>query len=93
MGKNLDLSDLGSLLSGAFLGPLQQLRTYDRQREGVPGEHWATLAMGVAALVSAERCRTPWMKWAAYAAGGALLVRAASGRDGLARLGGVFGRR
>jgi hypothetical protein len=66
--------------------PLQQLQAYDQRRPGFPGEHWLVLAAGVAVLLAARRSPSPVVRALGSAAGSALLVRAASGRDGLAKV-------
>ena len=65
---------------------LQQIKDFDRRRRGLPGEHLLTAVTGSWLLRSASRRRTVLGKAIAALAGGALLYRAASGRDGLARL-------
>lgn len=65
---------------------LRRVRNYDRQRAGVPGEHWMTAAAGAWLLRAAARRRSVAGGLLFAAAGIALLVRAASGRDGLAAL-------
>lgn len=66
--------------------PLQQLKDWDERRPSFPGEHWLVLGAGVAVLLAARRSPSPLVRALGSAAGGALLVRAASGRDGLARV-------
>ncbi|MGZ9029809.1 MAG: hypothetical protein ACXW2G_00465 [Burkholderiaceae bacterium] len=65
---------------------LKQIKDFDRRRPGLPGEHFFTALTGSWLLRSAARRRTLLGKALAALAGGALLYRAASGRDGLARL-------
>jgi uncharacterized membrane protein len=62
-----------------------RLRDFDRRRPGFPGEHFIVAALGTSLLNSARRRRGVG-RVLATVAGGALLARAASGRDGLARL-------
>ena len=59
------------------------LRQADRQRPGVPGEHWATFAAAYGVLRWASRVRSPVLRTGAYVVGGALVLRAIGGRDGL----------
>jgi uncharacterized membrane protein len=66
--------------------PLQQLKDWDDRRPSFPGEHWLVLAAGVAVLLAARRSPSPLVRALGSAAGSALLVRAASGRDGLAKV-------
>ena len=66
--------------------PLQQLKDWDDQRPSFPGEHWLVLAAGVAVLLAARRSPSPLVRALGSAAGSALLMRAASGRDGLAKV-------
>jgi len=62
-----------------------KIRDFDRKRPGLPGEHLVVGTVGSLLLNSARRRSGIW-RWVMMLAGGALLVRAASGRDGLARL-------
>lgn len=65
---------------------LRQLREYDQNRPGFPGEHWLALGAGVA-LMMATRNSDSWIKRSlGLALGGALVARAASGQDGLVKL-------
>jgi len=65
---------------------LAQLKDYDVHRPGFPGEHWLALGAGLAVLTASGRSRS-WVKRSVGSVlGGALLYRAASGRDGLARV-------
>ena len=61
-------------------------RKYDVQRPSFKGEHWLTMGTGLALLLAARRSRSPITRKLGSAAGGALLLRAASGRDGVAKL-------
>jgi len=65
---------------------VSRIRAFDRQRASFPGEHLIVAAVGSSLLRSALRRRTGVGRVLALVAGGALLARAASGRDGLARL-------
>ena len=65
---------------------LQQIKEFDRRRPSLPGEHVLTAVTGSWLLRSAARRRTVLGTALVALAGGALLYRAASGRDGLARL-------
>lgn len=62
-----------------------RLREMDRRRAGIPGEHFLVAALGTS-LLNAARRRSGVGRLLSLVAGGALLARAASGRDGLARL-------
>ena len=64
---------------------LTNLREFDRNRKSFPGEHFIVGTVGSLLLNSARR-RSGISRVLMLLAGGALLVRAASGRDGLARL-------
>jgi hypothetical protein len=61
---------------------LRRLRRLDRNREGVPGEHWATLGAGLTLLGWAARTPSPWLRASAGLAGALLIVRACAGREG-----------
>jgi len=66
---------------------LHQLQRFDRQRSGMPGEHWASFGAGLTMLNLARRSPSPVFRAVVVAAGVALIWRAASGRDGpVARL-------
>lgn len=65
---------------------LQQLKAYDERRLSFPAEHWLVLAAGVGVLLAARRSPSPLVRTLGSAAGSALLLRAASGRDGLAKV-------
>lgn len=66
-------------------GIVDRLLTFDRRRAGIPGEHLMTAAVGGWLLRSALRRRSPMAMVLSIVAGGLLLARSASGRDGLAR--------
>ncbi|MDB5892345.1 MAG: hypothetical protein JWP47_3176 [Polaromonas sp.] len=71
-----------STLSDTF----QQAKAWDDQRESMPGEHWLTLAAGLALLLASNRSRSVLTRTLGSALGSALVLRAASGRDGIAKL-------
>jgi uncharacterized membrane protein len=64
---------------------VSRIRAFDQRRASFPGEHLIVAAVGSSLLRSAAR-RGGAGRVLALLAGGALLARAASGRDGLARL-------
>jgi len=65
---------------------LQKIKAADAARDGLPGEHWLVLALGIAVWQFTRRHRY----WAVRTAGGlaasALVARAASGREGLSKV-------
>ena len=63
---------------------INRARRADQQRAGFPGEHWLVATAGMWLLRRGSR--TPMMRLASKAAGAALLLRAAGGRDGVRRL-------
>jgi uncharacterized membrane protein len=65
---------------------LKELKDYDERRTGFPGEHWLVLGAGLAVLMASSRSRSWVARTAGSALGSALLYRAASGRDGLAKV-------
>lgn len=69
-----------------FLMAWRRLKAADAARpRSMPGEHLLTAGAGLW-LMSSARTRTSFLsRWFVRGAGLALLVRAASGRDGLAR--------
>lgn len=85
---------------------LQAARDWDQKRPSFPAEHWIVLGAGIAVMLAARRSPSPIVRALGAAAGGALVARAASGRDGVAKLaaliptgggmaglGSLFGRR
>ena len=65
---------------------LRQLREYDQKRPSFPCEHWLVLGAGLALMMATYRSDSCLKRGLGMALGGALVVRAASGDDGLARL-------
>lgn len=63
---------------------LARLRRMDHERPSFPGEHW--LALGAGLWLLTRRDVSPLGRLVALASGAVLVCRAASGRDGLARL-------
>ena len=66
---------------------ISQARRADQRRPGFPGEHWLVATAGMWLLRRPARNRM--VQLASKAAGAALLLRAAGGRDGVRRM---FGR-
>lgn len=67
-------------------GPLRRWQAWDAARPGIPGEHWVVLAAGIAAWALTRKSPSLLVRTAGVMAGTALVGRAASGRDGLAKL-------
>lgn len=65
---------------------LQRIKRYDEARPGIPGEHWLVLAAGMGAWLASRRHPSPAVRTLGLMAGTALVGRAASGRDGLAKV-------
>jgi uncharacterized membrane protein len=63
---------------------LNNARQWDATRPGFPGEHWLVLGAGLLVLRTAGRSRGIVGRMLGRAVGGALIARAASGRDGVA---------
>ena len=63
---------------------IARLRRFDEERPGFPGEHWLALAAGLWLLGRGRGTSLGGL--ATLALGVALVARAASGRDGIARL-------
>ncbi len=59
-----------------------RLKRHDDERPGFPGEHWMALAAGLWLLTRGQG--TTLGRAASLAAGAALVLRAATGRDGIA---------
>ena len=66
--------------------PLEQIKQYDERRPGFAGEHWLALGAGLVLLMKARRSASPLRRTLGSTLGSALLYRAASGREGLARV-------
>ena len=60
----------------------RQVRDFDSERSGLPGEHWAAFGTGLAVLSWAAGRRSSALRMLGMAGGVLLLVRALSGRDG-----------
>ena len=65
---------------------LKELKAYDQRRPSFPGEHWLVFGAGLAVLMASRRSPSLLKRTAGSALGSALLYRAASGRDGLAKV-------
>lgn len=62
---------------------INDLRHWDAARPSFPAEHWLVLGAGLLALRGAGRSRGLIGRMVGRAVGGALIARAASGRDGM----------
>ena len=65
---------------------IERLNEYDKRRPGFAGEHWLVFGAGVAVLLASRRSGSPLWRAVGPALGSSLLYRAASGREGLAKL-------
>jgi hypothetical protein len=66
--------------------PIEKIKRADEARPGFPGEHWLVLGLGIA-LWHFTRRNPHWAVRTAGALGAsALVARAASGREGLAKV-------
>lgn len=65
---------------------IKEIKQLDDARPGFPGEHWITLAAGVGAWLATRHHPSFMVRTLGLMAGTALVGRAASGRDGIARL-------
>jgi hypothetical protein len=65
---------------------LQKIKAADDAREGIPGEHLVVLGAGLAAWLLTRRNPSFMVRTLGMVAGTALVGRAASGRDGLAKV-------
>lgn len=65
---------------------LEKIKRVDENRESFPGEHWLVLALGVAVWQFTRKHRHFAVRAAGSFASAALVARAASGRDGLAKV-------
>ena len=68
------------------LPSFQEIKDYDDNRPGFAGEHWLVLGAGVALLLASRRSDSFWVRTAGSVMGSALIVRAASGNEGLSKL-------
>lgn len=59
--------------------PLAELKRLDENRRNIPGEHWLTLAAGLALWVATRKHPSGAVRLLAGIAGGFLVARAASG--------------
>ena len=84
--NNLGAQQKDTAMSLLPTRPLKQLKRYDERRQGFAGEHWLTLGAGLILLMKARRSASPLRRTIASTLGSALLYRAASGREGLARV-------
>ena len=82
----LDIPPANDAPEGGVQGWLSAAKRYDEQRPAIPGEHWLAFGAGALLLLMAGRSRSPLGRGLKTALGTALIGRAASGRDGLARL-------
>lgn len=64
---------------------IEEIQEADAAREGFPGEHWLVLAAGVGAWWLTRNHPSWVVRTGGLFAASALVARAASGRDGLAR--------
>ena len=69
-----------------FKDAYEEWKQFDENRPSLPGEHWLTAAAGAGLLVAATRTNCRVTAGLQALVGGALLLRAATGRDGLRSL-------
>jgi hypothetical protein len=65
---------------------LQTVKDYDAARPGFPGEHWLVLGAGLGAWLLTRRHPSALVRTIGLMAGTALVGRAASGREGVAKV-------
>jgi hypothetical protein len=68
------------------VGTLKRIKRYDAARPGFPGEHWLVMLAGLGVWLSTRGHRSNAVRAIGKVAGTALLGRAASGRDGVAKV-------
>ena len=66
--------------------PVEKLARADAAREGFPGEHWLVLAVGIGIWQVTRRHRWWAVRMLGSLGASMLVARAASGRDGLAKV-------
>jgi hypothetical protein len=64
---------------------LRQIKAFDEQRPGFPGEHWLVLGTGLGVWLLSRRSRSMATRSLGMLAASALVARAASGREGLSK--------
>ena len=62
---------------------LHEIKEWDASRDGLPGEHWLTLAAGLLLFMATRRSPSMVVKLGSSVIAGLLVARAAMGRDGL----------
>jgi hypothetical protein len=72
--------------TNTVLSKVSELKQMDEARPGFPGEHWIVLAAGLGAWLASSRHPSRMVRTLGLMAGTALVGRAASGRDGIAKL-------
>ena len=65
---------------------LRELKAMDEARDSFPGEHWIVLAAGIGVWYATQKHPSTVVRLVGAMAGTALVGRAASGRDGLAKV-------
>ena len=65
---------------------LRRIKRYDAARPGFAGEHWLVMLAGLGVWLSTRGHRSTAVRAVGALAGTALLGRAASGREGLAKV-------
>lgn len=65
---------------------IERLKDYDDNRPSFPGEHVIVFGLGALLMIAGLRSRTVLRRGVLTAVGSALVGRAASGRDGIARV-------
>jgi hypothetical protein len=66
--------------------PLQKLKAADAARPGFPGEHWLMLVLGILLWQVTRTHRNYFVRTIGALGASALVARAASGREGLAKV-------
>ena len=67
-------------------GPIEKIKRAGEAREGFPGEHWLVLAIGIGLWQVTRRHRNVFVRTLGGLGASMLVARAATGRDGLARV-------
>jgi hypothetical protein len=65
--------------TGMTSHPIAKLKRFDESRNNIPGEHWLTLAAGVALWVATRKYPSETVRLLAGIVAGLLVARAASG--------------
>ena len=73
-------------MDSTITNKFKEYKAWDYNRESMQGEHWLALGAALALLFMANRSSSTTTRVIGVALGSAMLLRAASGRDGIVKL-------